>query len=173
MKLLAKLSFGTLAAVLLISGIAVLSPRAVHAVVATIIRDQDNPARHPFVEICTGPTTNSNAAARCSTNDLPAGQEFVIETVSISATGDPSNIVLAPTVFTTAGGRENVSYALNPISNNGLDQQVASQFTGTQLVRFYADPGTAITCEGVTPNVNVRVHFFFVCTFSGYFVTLP
>jgi hypothetical protein len=172
MKLLAKLSFGTLAAVLLISGIAVLSPRAVHAVVATIIRDQDNPARHPFVALCFAPTSNSSAVARCST-DFPAGQEFVIETVSIVGTGDPSNIVLAPTVFTTAGGRHNVSYALNPISNNGIDQQVASQFTGTQLVRFYADPGTVISCEGITPGLNARVNFSFNCTFSGYLVSLP
>ena len=103
MKVLAKLVFGTLGCVLLISGIAVMSPRAVHAVVATIIRDQDNPARHPFVTGCSATVADFTDSA-CFTPPTPAGQEVVIETVTFSGSGDRSNVVLAPQLVILSGG---------------------------------------------------------------------
>jgi len=88
MKVLAKLVFGTLGCVLLISGIAVMSPRAVRAVVATIIRDQDNPARHPFTTTCTGASTT-----QVSTCNPPAGAAAMCVGIGFSAVSDCVSIL--------------------------------------------------------------------------------
>jgi len=99
---------------LLISGIAILTPRAVYAVVATITRDQDNPARHPFTTKCGG-STGINFF--CETPPIPAGQEVVIETISINGFNlPPGDFVYLGDVRTTVAGVTQF-YFLNPWSN--------------------------------------------------------
>jgi hypothetical protein len=170
MKLLAKV-VGTLACVLVISGIAVISPRAVHAVVATIIRDQDNPARHPFTTKCFAPKTAIDRNT-CETDAIPAGEEVVVETISFNGNGDPGNFVFVPDIITTAAGVAQL-YDLNPIFDSDLTQPTAASYAGVQSVRLYADPGSVIKCEGITPNFNPSFGLTFSCAISGYFVTLP
>jgi len=169
MKALAKLVFGTLGCVLLISGIAVLSPQAVHAVVATIIRDQDNPARHPFTTSCNGAFTGT--LATCSTFPIPAGQEVVIETISFGASGDPGNSALEVSVTTTAASVGGF-HIMPTIFDDNLGQPIFSSFAAVQSVRLYADPGSSIECAGLTKNKNLA-NIAFGCQISGYFVTLP
>ena len=171
MKVLAKLVFGTLGCVLLISGIAVMSPRAVHAVVATIIRDQDNPARHPFATRCVATPTTSNFVS-CDTPAIPAGLEVVIETITFGGIGDPSNIGIAPEVIVAEAGVSQ-PYALNVIPDSRFGQPFDLSYSGVQSLRLYADPGTGIECNGATPHPNISTTLTFVCTISGYFVTLP
>jgi len=157
---------------LLISGIAVLSPRAVHAVVATIIRDQDNPARHPFTTSCLGFGTAASSNF-CTTPAIPAGQEVVIETISFAADADPGNTVLIRHVTTVAAG-VTTSLSLNPTLDSGFDQPGRASFEGTDSVRLYADPGSVIRCDGFTAKPNPSAFgFVLTCTISGYFVTLP
>jgi hypothetical protein len=82
MKPLFRIILATLGCALLITAIGVLTPRAVYAQAnqdgrpATPIRDQDNPARHPFAAVCVGSSTSQFVS--CSTS-VPAGQEVVIE----------------------------------------------------------------------------------------------
>jgi len=170
MKVLAKLVFGTLGCVLLISGIAVISPRAVHAVVATIIRDQDNPARHPFTTTCTGASITQ--VSTCNPPAIPAGQEVVIETISFTGFGDSDKSVLVPTISTIAAGFFQ-TYFLTPISDTGAFQPTNADFSGVQSARLYADPGTLIECGGFTRGQNPSVGLTIECKISGYFVTLP
>ncbi len=169
MKVSAKLAFGALGCALLISGIAVLSPRAVQAAVATLTRDQDNPARHPFATSCFSAGVNANGVP-CFTPPIPAGQEVVIETVSISGSGGPNNVTLLPSITTTAAGVV-TQYDLNPISDDRFFQPVKSDFHTAQSLRLYVDPGTVILCNVSTAKANSSL--VIQCVISGYFVTLP
>ena len=166
MKVLVKLVFGTLGCVLLISGIAVLSPRAVHAVVATIIRDQDNPARHAFTTQCVIPNT-TGAVGNCFTPVIPGGEEVVIETISYQIHGDPSNSTLVP--FVDISG---VPYGFNPIFDAGIFRPTNSFYSGVISIRLYSDPGIPIICE-IETQLGNPAGLGGECTFSGYFVTLP
>src|SRR5262252_5791927 len=133
MRLFGKVVLAILACVLLISGIAVLSPRAVYAVVATIIRDQDNPARHPFTTECTS-NPDRGGSVSCNTPAIPAGQEVVIETISINGFGDSTNTVVVVEVDTSAGGVLR-GYRLNPISDDGALQPNGAEYEGAQSLR--------------------------------------
>jgi len=88
MQLSGKLILGTLAGISLISGDAIQNPRAAYAAVATNIRDQDNPARHPFTTSCEN--SSPDHFTSCSTAAVPAGEEVVIETISYSVRVDPN-----------------------------------------------------------------------------------
>lgn len=165
MKLLAKVAFGSLASALLISGIAIITPRALQAAVATITRDQDNPARHPFTTSCQ---SQDGVNIVCHSPVIPAGQQVVIETITISGEGNSAAFVLTPHISTIAAGNFN-TYDLNPMFDTGILQPGNSQMQGVASVRLYADPGSTIQCAG---DANVTP-FFINCHFSGYFVTLP
>ena len=171
MKLLAKLVFGTLGCVLLISAIVIITPRAMYAAVARITRNQDNPARHPFTTGCTATPSNAFFSA-CDTPAIPAGQEVVIETISFNGNGDPGNIVLVPAVTTTAAGVQRL-YFLNQLPDTTLGQPARAEYEGAQSLRLYAGPGTIIVCNGFTHNLNPTMGVSVGCTISGYFVALP
>jgi hypothetical protein len=170
MRLLPKIAFGSLAAVLLISGIAVITPRAVQAVVATIIRDQDNPARHPFATKCTIENNHSNGAI-CDTPAIPAGEEVVVETISIDGLGDPGNFVLGVRVTTVVGGVSQ-DFRLNPIFDSEETQPSFATYHGNQSLRLYSDPGFPIEFFAETSASN-STGLSVIFTISGYFVTLP
>jgi hypothetical protein len=174
MKILAKIAFGSLASVLLISGIAVVTPRAVLAVVATIIRDQDNPARHPFTTFCASPQTTF-VANGCDVPAIPAGQEVVIETISFDGAADPRNAVMDPLVDITPAAAGIIQhYSLNPIFDSGRAQPTQAVYQGLQSLRLYAGPGEIISCSGFTQNPNSSgIQFSVGCRMAGYFVTLP
>ncbi|HYX65260.1 MAG TPA: hypothetical protein VE935_13670 [Burkholderiales bacterium] len=162
MKLMTKFALGVFACALLISGLTAMSKLA-YAAVATIVRDQDNPARHPFVTSCS---SEAGINFECSTPPIPAGQQVVIETVSFNGFNVPAGVsVFFPALSTTAAGARQF-YALDPASViSGVFQQVKS-------LRLYADPGTVITCDG-SPDAGSLFGAEAGCSISGYFVTLP
>ena len=110
-----------------------ISPRAVHAVVATIIRDQDNPARHPFTTTCTGASITQ--VSTCNPPAIPAGQEVVIETISFTGFGDSDKSVLVPTISTIAAGFFQ-TYFLTPISDTGAFQPTNADFSECNQLVF-------------------------------------
>ena len=81
---------------------AFLTPRAVKAAIATLIRDQDNAARRPFTTSCS--FSNTINAGSCTTPNIPLGEEVVIETVSFTVNADPGMAVLTGNVATRASG---------------------------------------------------------------------
>jgi hypothetical protein len=148
-----------------------MMPNAVKAAVATLIRDQDNAARHPFTISCLSNFVGTDQAS-CSTPSIPAAGEVVIETVGFSAGALPStNTHVEPVVGTTASG-VSVVYPLNSIAENGVSS-FKPTFTTTQSVRLYADPGTAILCLGQTKGANPVFGLIVECHFSGYSVSFP
>jgi hypothetical protein len=64
---------------------AVVMPKAVKAAIATLIRDEDNAARRPFTTLCNSQSNSSFVT--CQTPPIPAGEEVVIEQISISGQG--------------------------------------------------------------------------------------
>lgn len=157
-------------AALTIASLDVVVPRAVRAAVTTLIRDQDNAARHPFTTLCVSAVT-TNAVYQCETPFVPAGEEVVVETVAIRGFANPQNSVVGVQLDATTAGQTR-SYAFGPISDSGLLQPQVASFVGIQPLHIYADPGTAFTCSGQTAGGN-PVGFQVVCTISGYYVTLP
>jgi hypothetical protein len=157
---------------LFVASFAAIAPKAVKAAIATLVRDQDNAARRPFSAQCfsTGSTGNS---VNCSTPTIPAGEEVVIESISFQGFASASNSVLVPQVITFESGVQN-TFNPNPMTDSGFFQPSAAFFQGGQTVRLYADPGSVITCAGVTRGANpVGVGLVVDCFFSGYSVTLP
>ncbi len=84
MKKTYSLIFVAAACAAVLISIAVVTPKAVRAAVATLIRDQDNAARHPFVF-----ETGCLQTLVCIpiTNLIP-NQEYVIQNVSVSVLGN-------------------------------------------------------------------------------------
>src|ERR1700722_16311187 len=81
MNLLRKV-FVPLAGVTIIAlVISMVGPRTVRAVVATLVKDVDNPARQPFAEACTTGTFSSFGEGSCQFGAVTSGKRFVIETV--------------------------------------------------------------------------------------------
>jgi hypothetical protein len=159
---------------LLISAIALTPKKLVAAVVATLIRDQDAAARHPFSAYCQ--FTNYNG---CSI-PVPAGEEVVIQNVAFGGSAQLSNVNpghwASFALVATSGGAlvapvgVIVPASAVPVypSNN------ISQFGGTQTTWFAADPGTSlqIAIAAYPPTAQLPLAQGY-CTVSGYYVTLP
>ena len=174
MKLLSRMIFVTVGCVSLITAAGVLTPRAVHAQDdqgnRVIIRDQDNPARHPFAASCVGTSTTQFVSCIMT---VPAGQRVVIETAVSRTAASPGNTVMEFAVQTTAAGTTNL-YNLAVLQDSGLFQPgEAAFYGGAQSVHLYADPSTSIICQGITHGANPSPALGMTCTISGYYVTLP
>jgi len=150
---------------------AMFAPKAVRAAVAALVRDEDNPARHPFVTQCQAAFTTTRNTS-CNTAPIPAGEEVVIETVSLLSLADPTNHALEAQVFTKTAGTSFDTY-LNVITDSGTGQPTFATFQGGQSFRLYADPGTVIGCSAITNGPSPSQSFGLQCYFSGYYVTLP
>src|SRR5271155_5097545 len=94
-RLFVGLIGAAMAAVLLM----VLVPRTVHAVVAALVRDADNPGRATIVTAgCTArPSTAGGSACELTSSGsdyiVPAGQRLVIEQVSAVCQTPPTEVV--------------------------------------------------------------------------------
>ncbi len=170
MRRLSKLAFVAFACVLVISAVAVMSPRAVHAVVATLVKDVDNPARHAFTTSCIF-TPTAGQATGCTTPAIPAGEQVVIETVAVIASANPTNTELSASISTTVNG----ATATWPFSvaDNGTNQPGNSLFWASQPLRLYADPGTTIVFGINTKGLNPPLALGGGAGISGYWVSLP
>jgi hypothetical protein len=149
---------------------AFLTPKAVKAAIATLIRDQDNPARRPFTISCSFQNPPGSQGGPCTTPTTPLGEEVVIETVSIQVTADPGITALTTIVSAKASGVFQDYYfaAANiPVT------PALSLFRLTQSVRIYADPGSIIFFNSQTNATSPVNGVSGVAQFSGYSVSLP
>jgi hypothetical protein len=147
---------------------AFVTPKAVRAAIATLIRDQDNAGRRPFTTSCS--FQNTLNAGSCTTPSIPLGEEVVIETVSLSVTADLGMTALTGNVATRAsgvGGEFWFSTANIPVVSH------LSLFRLTQSFRIYADPGTSIIFNCQTNAESPVNGFSGLAQFSGYSVSLP
>jgi hypothetical protein len=172
MKPLAKLGYLAAACAMLVTTFAIIGPRTVRAVAAALIRDSDNPARHPWAASCE-PSTGTHGNSLSCTITAPMGEEVVIQNESFGAfnEADPGNkTALYSASSATVGGLSVVNVLGTDV---GDGQPAFSDLVGTGTSTMYADPGTTITCSAVTPHPNPTVELIFTCSLSGYYVTLP
>jgi hypothetical protein len=154
-----------------VASFAAIAPKAVKAAIATLIRDQDNAARRPFTTFCEGFSGAGYAQVTCDTPPIPAGEEVVIESVSVAGLADPNNFVFVPQVTTSESGVEYI-FKPAPMTDSNLNQPFSAYFQGAQSSRLYADPGSVISCLGTTPRSSVST-IAILCSYSGYSITLP
>src|SRR5579871_5616938 len=107
---LTRLGYLAAACALLVTTFAIIGPRTVRAVTATLIRDVDNPARHPFAGIC-GFASSSTNTVQC-TMPVPAGEEVVIQTAWVNAFAASTNTRILTTVQTF-----NASTGISPLES--------------------------------------------------------
>ena len=112
---LTKILLSAMTAIVLVSGVAVLTPRAVHAVVATFVRDVDNGARHPWAATC-GFTTNASSSNSC-TITVPSNVEVVLQMLDIVALADKTKGDLGSSLTLVSGGTEVQFYNINVVAD--------------------------------------------------------
>ena len=165
-------AFVSLVAVALIAcGLTLAVPRAAHAVAAAMVlvtntaanpvpnQDVDAPARHAIAEGCSGQSS-------CQFSPVPAGQELVIQTLTIQfLLGSSTSLTQILDLRTVTGGANLLIAAFPvPIGSNLLGPSGSA----THSLTAYADPGTAPMCE-----LDTTVNSFITCAITGYTVSLP
>jgi len=159
------------ACAVILTSTAVLTPKAVRAAVATLIRDQDNAARHPLAVLC-----EANPNPSCSYT-VPQGMEYVIQQVSVQ---DGSTINTGDTNWSlqiglTTGGQQ-IVYTASPGTIIHIPSRLGApafeQIAGAVPTTLYADPGTQITLsvQYLPSTVYTTTPIFWI---SGYYVSLP
>lgn len=184
MNIIRKIVVGIAGIVVVALALSLAAPKAVHAVVSTLVtvtntpnvnvvnspsvRDADNPARQPF-QASFNVTPADNVCFGQTTFQIPAKQELVIEYASATAFIPGAGQGVLYTVETTAGGA-NVPHHLfttPPVNAAGI-------VAVSQLVRVYADPGTTVTvtfselggfCGNGVSQVGMEL--------SGFLVNVP
>lgn len=161
-----KLLIAASGCLLLLASIAVVTPKAVRAAVATIIRDQDNAARHPFSANCTISAVQGTCTPVIA---VPPGVEYVIQNVTVESllTASGSYGIIGRS---DVGGQANAFLA-------GLTVGIQSDpshflIRQTFQVTAYADPGTNITFNG-TAFTSPATSMGATVSIMGYYVTLP
>jgi hypothetical protein len=180
MKLINNRFVQASAAVGVVATLALVTPRAAHALAAALVQvtntsanpvpnqDVDAPGRHFYQSTCT--TTTADGLGKgfvCFLSEVPANTELVIQTVSIVA--ETPNPPAAGQLEVTARGVESV--AGFPVVNSGLTEFGTPIGTATQTLTLYADPGTQPACSVVVASVPTIPAM--TCTVSGYTVSLP
>jgi hypothetical protein len=150
--------------VTIMASIAVVAPKAVRAAVATLIRDQDNAARHPW----TGTCLILSPAGSCEM-PLSAGNEYVIQSVTYYQSGSGFNATIVGAACTTGGSYTNILSGVIPAFTTGPSSVIAYQ---TFPVTAYCDPGgqgviISVSANGSTTSYSSTVYA------NGYYVTLP
>jgi hypothetical protein len=163
MKFAKSFLMGTGAVVMAGLVLMLVAPKAAHAIAATAVQventrsspvpnqDVDIPGRHPYQQQCGG------LSSGCTFPAVPPNTELVIQTVSIFINGgSPTYASLG-----TGGAGVLVNTYIPLVAVGG------GNFTTTQQITQYADPGSSPTCNGPL-NSNS-----FSCTIIGYTVSLP
>jgi hypothetical protein len=179
MKFAKSILTGTGAVVLAGLILALLAPKAAHALAATAVQvmnttstpvpnqDVDAAGRSPFAQLCSAASSSSCTLSPA----VPAGREFVVETISAFMATSAAFNGIAPLfsignvethgMLLNAGGNPSFVTMLPPVGNSG--------FSATMIpITIYEDSGN-------TPQVNFAgpAPVFCSSTLTGHLVTLP
>lgn len=146
-------------------------PGAVTVTNTVGVKDVDNAARHAFQQV-TSATIPIGSFGACGSFTVPAGQQLVIEYVSVFATLDTADTLLSVAVETTVNGFTTDHFVV-PQKRANVNPSLPTTiiWLASQQTRLYADPGTTVFGCGqrnddtVSGNISVRV--------SGYLVSIP
>jgi hypothetical protein len=163
MKNLTRIVLIALAAAVLVSTVAVLTRRAVHATSYTV---DPTGLRTPWTANCALVSSDDSVVASCSVT-APKGAELVIQTVSFSViTTTPSTVLMESVVSTAHAGTD--LWIGQTVSTADRVAGLYRSFNNASTT-LYADPGTSVTC-----NLEEDTHVDFssqqACYLSGYYV---
>jgi len=135
-----------------------------------LVRDVDNPARHPFQQNLD---VSFPAGVRFvdKTIDVPVGKRLVVEYVSITACL-PAGQKLTTAEIRTAATGGNPFVAMIVIPGSTACAELFDGFTASQMVRFYKDAGMGGLVVSVGRNVGTDIGSV-DSTIVGYLVDLP
>jgi hypothetical protein len=145
--------------VTLLSTLAMLAaPKTLHAVVATLVRDVDNPARANIVAsscfFFSNPAESGDftcpLAIGGSTYTVPTGQRLVIQQVASECLTPPGANIYDTFLSTTEEGVE-IRVPFVAVSE-GVGIGGRAEFVLNQTVQYYADPGTTLTFNAGTTD---------------------
>ncbi len=164
----------SLTAIVLLSGVAIMAPRTVHAVAATLVSDVDNPARHPWSAICGGDAgAGSSVKYGHFAITAPLNSELVIQSYSVEGYSDTDNTDLFTFITTSVNGVVSPIYmnlTTNKVTSSGNQNSYEGSRTG---ITAYADPGTTVGCIFQTAKGNPKTPLSANIFLTGYVVTLP
>jgi hypothetical protein len=179
MRFMKRLFVAVATVALLATLTTLLVPKAVHALVATLTRDIDNPGRATQVNAnCNASSQNGFATfINCSPfYTVPAGDRLVIQQVDTTCFTPQGNSVVDTRFIVEPG---NVSPPGSPVDHNitlvneGVDGEFvnAISLASSQSVNYFADPGSTLAFSGFTGDTTGST----VCTmqFSGYLISYP
>jgi hypothetical protein len=112
-----------------------------NAATPVLVRDLDNPARHPFQFYATFSKTGGNFLTD-NQIAVPAGKRLVIETVTVQAYVPAGQKLLAQINMVGGGTFAQHNILLTP--QGGFDFNLLDYFAATESVRLYADQGSAV-----------------------------
>jgi hypothetical protein len=172
MQFAKRLLMGAGAVVLVAAVLIAAAPKTVQAVVATLIRDVDNPGRAPHVAVnCQANSTiGASGDLGCSpVYTVPASNLLVLQQVEAFC-GTPPGNSLANTTFNIYTNGNPVRHNLTLVSE-GPDFDTGVDFADNQTVTYYADPGSTIRFDSLTTDSTGSTSCFF--QFSGYLISYP
>ena len=170
MKNSTKIVLVALAAIMLVSTVAVLTRRATHVLASGPVSIPYNSTRTPWTSYCAPPAAPPNIYYTSCTMTAPSGGELVIQMISgLQITPAPTRLQarvdtsLGVLVWTTL---------LAPVNLPGVGSNNDYYFW-SYPVSLYADPGTTITVTLVNENGRPLTTLEARVTLVGYYVTAP
>jgi hypothetical protein len=147
-KNLTKMLFVLLAAVLLVSTVAALIPRAVHALTAELVQNVDSPPRNAWVGTCS---INTTASFGSCTIPVPAGQTVTIQTMTFLGTAVNHEHMLI-----------DVSSAIGPdgelaVWTNQIVSVVGITGFTSKIDQFYSSLGLTLYATGGQGPITVSI----------------
>ena len=176
MKVLLRAGIGLGAIALLATVFALSAPKAVHALVATLVRNIDNPGRATLVAVSCDASSTSGTDGDIACLPLytvPAGDRFVIQHLETTCETPKGNSLVFPSVSLASGGVP-IQHSL-VLANQGTDPLAFSTpsdvFVGNQAVTYYADPSSTLRFDAYITDTSGRTG----CQFqvSGYLISYP
>ena len=178
-KVLMFVGFVVLASAL----VSVLSPKATHALVATLVQVANTSANpvpnkdvdFPVRAVIQSPNCIGNAYppgnvyASCSPSyTVPAGQRFAIEQLEAFCFTPKGNNLTQAFIQISEQGSDTSHYL--PLTSQG-DFEGQTEFIENQQVRYYADPGSTIRFQATTSDATGATS----CTYqvNGYLASYP
>jgi hypothetical protein len=174
MQFAKRLLMGAGAVVLAAALLMVAAPKTVRAVVATLVRDADNPGRATTVFArCQVNSSNTNPDLDCSpAYTVPMTDRLVIQQVEANCQTPQGNSIGDVFLFLKPPNNPLGFAHFLTFQDQGPDVFTNSRNLGTnQPVTYYLDPGSTLGFHATTTDFAG----FTVCTFqiNGYLISYP
>jgi hypothetical protein len=164
---------GAGAVVVVVVVLMLAAPKTVRAVVATLIRDADNPGRATLVYAACNLRSSDHEAGDlgCSPDyTVPATDRLVVQQAEVRCQ-TPSGNSTADTYFTVTTNGVAVPHDLT-LFNQGTDVFTGAPDYGTnQALTYYADPGSTLRFDTILTDSTGNTACVF--GFSGYLISYP